>query len=59
VLSFNSKKIQTPSELVQAVTQVGVGKTVPIEIMREGSKKTLNVTIQARPAPEEEAKVDT
>ena len=58
VLSFNDKKILTPTELVQAVTQVGPGKTVPMEVLRDGHKKTLNVTVESRPT-QESAKVDT
>jgi serine protease Do len=49
ILSFNGKEVHTASELVQDVTQVPVGTSVPMEILREGSKKTLNVKIKERP----------
>jgi serine protease Do len=49
ILSFNGKEVHSPSELVQDVTQVPVGTSVPMEILRDGSKKTLSVKIKERP----------
>jgi serine protease Do len=49
ILSFNGKEVHTPNELVQDVTQVPVGSSVPMEVLRDGSKKTLNVKIKERP----------
>ena len=49
ILSFNGKSVHSPSELVQDVTQVPVGTEVPMEILRDGAKKTLSVKIKERP----------
>jgi serine protease Do len=52
ILSFNGKEVHSPSELVQDVTQIPVGTSVPMEIMRDGAKKTLSVKIKERPDSE-------
>ncbi|MDR3606362.1 MAG: trypsin-like peptidase domain-containing protein [Oligoflexia bacterium] len=52
ILSFNSKPVHNGSELVQAVTQIDVGANVPMEVLRNGQKKVLHVTVRARPTRE-------
>jgi serine protease Do len=45
IVSYNGKKIDESSSLPAVVASTPVGKTVPVEIMRDGSMKTVSVAI--------------
>ena len=53
ILKFNGKEIKTPSDLILAVTAVGVGDMVPVLISRAGKEKILNIKVMQRPSPEQ------
>jgi serine protease Do len=48
ILNFNGNKINTSSDLPYVVGPTRAGSTVPVEIMRKGKKKTLDVTVGTR-----------
>ena len=45
---FNNKKIKTYRDLFKAVASTPVNKTVPIELIRQGKKVTLDITVAER-----------
>jgi len=45
IVSFDGKEIKDSSELPYRVASTPVGKVVPVEIMRKGQKKTVQVAI--------------
>jgi serine protease Do len=45
IVSFNGKEIKESSSLPMLVASVPVGKTVPVEVIRDGTKKTIDVAI--------------
>jgi serine protease Do len=45
IVAYDGKKIAESSSLPAAVAATPVGKTVPVEIMRDGKMKTVSVTI--------------
>ncbi|HRO66953.1 MAG TPA: trypsin-like peptidase domain-containing protein, partial [Pseudobdellovibrionaceae bacterium] len=53
ITEFNGKKIKTPTELIDAVSDTEPGKKVPLKVLRqEGSKSrtvSLNMTVIERP----------
>ena len=51
IVGFNGKKVDESSALPRLVAETAVGKTVPVEVMRNGKTKTLSVTV-ARMAEE-------
>src|SRR5262249_13008086 len=57
ITGFNGKKVDESSVLPKLVAETAVGKTVPVEVMRNGKTKTAEVTV-ARMA-EETAAADT
>ncbi len=59
VLEFNGKKISDARHLRLAVGGTAPGSAVPVKILREGSHKTLQVTVQEVPGTEHLAKSDT
>ena len=54
VLSYNSHPVTDSRRLQLDVAETKPGSTVPMEIIRDGSKKTLNVTVKSLPAKGEE-----
>lgn len=48
IVSVDGTKIDTGEKLIEVVAAVTVGETVPIEVVRDGEKLTLDVTIQDR-----------
>ncbi len=48
ILKYNGKVIENDSHLVNAVSMTEIGKSIPLEIYRAGSRKTVYVTIQER-----------
>jgi len=49
IIEFNGQAIQDPSQLKLQVAEAGPDVTVPVVVMRNGEKKTVNVTLRAEP----------
>ena len=49
ILKLNSQAISDPASLQGVVEQLIVGKSYPLEIVRDGKRQTLTVTIDAMP----------
>ncbi|MCE9599951.1 MAG: trypsin-like peptidase domain-containing protein [Spirochaetia bacterium] len=45
VLKVNDKELKEPEELIQEVQKAGVGGKVKLELVREGKKKSIDITI--------------
>ena len=52
VLQFNGKKVPTGRDLKLTVAETKPGTKVPVEIMRNGSTKTIEVTVGQLPGPQ-------
>ena len=52
IVDFNGKKVADSSRLQMTVAQTKPGATVPVLILRDGDKQTLNVTVKAQPGSE-------
>jgi len=50
ILEFNGKKIKNASELIEAVTEIPVGDSVPVKVLRTGREKSLKIKIAERPS---------
>ncbi len=48
ITSVNGVAIKTGEKLIEVVAAISVGKTVPIEVVRDGKELTLNVTVADR-----------
>src|ERR1035437_7066906 len=59
VLDYNGKKVTDSRRLRLAVGETKPDTTVPVKILRDGSSKTLEVTVQAMPGSEPLAKSNT
>ena len=59
VLEFNGTKITDSHHLQLAVADTKPGATVPVEILRDGAKQTLKVTVQQLPGTEQLAENDS
>ncbi len=59
VLAFNNKPATDSRQLKLAVAQTQPGKTVPIQVAREGSTKTIEVAIKELPGKDRLAKSGT
>ncbi len=55
ILSFDGKEIGEMNELPRVVAATPVGKKVPVELLRDGKKKTLEVDVAAMEEPKEAA----
>jgi serine protease Do len=53
VLAFNGKQISDSRRLRLMVGETRPGATVPVEILRDGSTKTLKVTVEQQPGTEQ------
>jgi serine protease Do len=53
VLDYNGKKVTDSRHLKLAVGETKPGTTVPMKILRDGSNKTLEVTVQQLPGSEQ------
>jgi serine protease Do len=53
VLEFNGKQIADSRRLRLCVGEVRPGTTVPVKVLRDGSAKTLKVTIEQQPGSEQ------
>jgi len=49
LVSFNSRTIDTPSELVDVVRAARVGQSVSLAIIRDGQRRTLTAKLAVRP----------
>lgn len=49
IQEFNKKKIDSTQQLISIVSSAKVGKTVPVEIIRNGERVTLEVEVGKRP----------
>ncbi|MFW6115047.1 MAG: DegQ family serine endoprotease [Thermodesulfobacteriota bacterium] len=54
IVSFAGKEIEKMKELPYVVASTSIGETVPIEVIRNGKRKTLEVTIKELEQEEEE-----
>ena len=45
IVGFNGKKVEESATLPKLVAETAVGKTVPVEVMRNGKTKTVEVTV--------------
>ena len=59
VLDFNGKKVADSRHLKLTVGETKPGATVPVKVWRDGSIKTLEVTIKQLPGPEQLAQNNT
>ncbi|GEM_PF-13979 len=50
IISFDGKKVTSSRELTDAVASTPVGKSCPVEFIRDGQKQTVTVTVGERPA---------
>jgi serine protease Do len=57
ILRFDSKPINSSSDLPRAVGGVKPGKTVSVEVLRKGGLKTLSVSVGEAPNDKDEANV--
>jgi len=59
ILEFNGQPVANPTELQGLVEQVTIGATLPLTVLREGKRLTVNVTYEEQPRnyglPEEDA----
>lgn len=55
ITKFDSKPIVTSSDLPRVVGSTKPGKSVPVEVMRKGAAKTLNVSVGEMPTDPAEA----
>ena len=58
ILQFNGKKVADSRHLKLEVARVQPGETVPVKLLRDGSTKTLEVTVREVPGTEHLAKND-
>lgn len=52
ILKFDGKDVSSSGELVRIVGATSVGKTVKVVVLRDGARKTLEVTLGQRPGEE-------
>lgn len=55
ILKFDGKPISTSSDLPRVVASTKPGKTVPVEIVRKGANKTLQLSVGEMPSEQVEA----
>jgi serine protease Do len=55
ILSFDGQAIESMRNLPRAVASTPIGKSVAVELLRKGEKKSVNVTVGLLPASEEAA----
>lgn len=48
VQRFNGKEVQTQQDLFAAIDECKVGQTVKVDVLRNGSTKTVSVTLAER-----------
>ncbi|HWF17636.1 MAG TPA: PDZ domain-containing protein, partial [Verrucomicrobiae bacterium] len=55
IVSFNNKPVDDSRHLKLQVAELAPGSTVPVKIIRDGSQKSVNVTLKELPGSEEVA----
>jgi len=55
ILAYNSRKLSAPGQLSEWVGESGAGKTVALDISRDGQRRTLSVRLGSRPQDDAEA----
>ena len=50
LVTFNGQQVRTPAELGALVALAEPGSGVPVEIYRDGKRRTVQVTLGNRPA---------
>ncbi|HYY31437.1 MAG TPA: PDZ domain-containing protein, partial [Chthoniobacterales bacterium] len=50
IVEFNGQPVQDASQLKLRVAETGPGATIPVVVMRNGERKTLDVTLKEQPA---------
>jgi serine protease Do len=58
IVEFNGKKVTDSRHLKLEVARVKPGETVPVKVLREGSRKTIEVTVREIPGTQELSKKD-
>jgi serine protease Do len=58
ILEFNGKKVTDSRHLKLEVARIQPGETVPVKVLRDGTTKTLDVTVKEMPGTERLAKND-
>jgi serine protease Do len=58
ILKFNDKNVTDSRHLQLAVAATKPGSTIPVEILRDGNNKTLDVTVKALPGEQQTASVN-
>jgi len=58
LVEFNGKKVTDSRHLKLEVARTHPGETVPVKILRDGTAKTLEVTVKTLPGTEEVAKAE-
>jgi serine protease Do len=58
IVGFNGRPIKTDSDLPSLVANTEIGSEVPIEIIRNGDKQTLELTVGELPSEEQLTKAD-
>ena len=59
VMEFNGKPVRDSRQLKLQVARVKPGESVPLKVLRQGSTKTIQVTVNELPGSERVAKADT
>jgi serine protease Do len=59
VLEFNGKPVRDSRQLKLQVARIKPGDEVPVKVLRNGSSKTIEVTVDELPGTEKLAKADT
>ncbi len=58
VLTINGKKVDDAGDLTRQVGDLGAGKTVPIDVLRDGKRQTIKVTVGDRPSEDKLASLN-
>ncbi|MET0545687.1 MAG: Do family serine endopeptidase [Caulobacterales bacterium] len=58
VLTINGKKVDDAGDLTRQVGDLGAGKNVPVEVLRDGKRQSMRVTVGDRPSEEKLASLD-
>lgn len=53
ITTFAGKPIQNPADLIRAVTEVNVGESAPIKVVRNGREMEMKIQVTKRPGREE------
>jgi serine protease Do len=59
ILEFNGKKVTDSRHMKLEAASTHPGETVPVKVLREGTNKTLEVTVKELPGSEKLSKADT